>query len=67
VLNAANEIAVSMFLAGRLGFTTIAQVIAETMNAHEVEDVSTLDTVRKVDAWAREYALARTRELELRV
>ena len=47
VLNAANEIAVATFLAGRLGFTTIAQVIAETMNAHEVEDVSTLDTVQK--------------------
>ena len=30
----------------------------QTMNAHEVESVSTLDTVRQVDAWAREYALA---------
>jgi 1-deoxy-D-xylulose-5-phosphate reductoisomerase len=67
VLNAANEIAVSQFLAGRLGFTAIARVITQTMNAHEVEDVSTLETVRRVDAWAREYALARTHELELRV
>ncbi len=41
VLNAANEIAVSRFLDGRLGFTAIAHVIAQTMNAHEVESVST--------------------------
>src|SRR5919106_3055870 len=34
VLNAANEIAVSSFLEGRLGFTQIARVIEQAMDAH---------------------------------
>ena len=34
VLNAANEVAVALFLDGRLGFTDIAEVIERTMDAH---------------------------------
>jgi 1-deoxy-D-xylulose-5-phosphate reductoisomerase len=55
-LNAANEVAVDAFLAGRLPFTGIARVIAETMKAHEAVHVATLETVREVDRWARERA-----------
>jgi 1-deoxy-D-xylulose-5-phosphate reductoisomerase len=67
VLNAANEVAVEAFLAGRLGFTTIARVIARTMDAHLVEPASTVETVRRVDSWARGVAQAVTGELELKV
>ena len=67
VLNAANEIAVGAFLEGKLGFTAIARVIEKTMNAHQVEQVSTLDTVRRVDRWARTQALDEARALELTV
>jgi hypothetical protein len=49
VLNAANEVGVEAFLAGRLRFTDIARVIAETMDAHEAVHVATLETVREVD------------------
>ena len=35
VLNAANEIAVEAFLAGRLGFLQIAQLVAETLEMAE--------------------------------
>jgi 1-deoxy-D-xylulose-5-phosphate reductoisomerase len=67
VLNAANEVAVEGFLAGKLRFTGIARVIEATMNAHEVEHVSTLDTVRRADAWARARARQMVRGLELTV
>ena len=54
VLNAANEVAVEAFLDGKLGFTSIPVVIERAMNAHAVESVSTLETVRRVDSWARD-------------
>jgi 1-deoxy-D-xylulose-5-phosphate reductoisomerase len=67
VLNAANEVAVETFLDGKLGFTAIPRVIERTMNAHAVEAVSSLETVRRVDAWGRGYARAMAGELELTV
>jgi 1-deoxy-D-xylulose-5-phosphate reductoisomerase len=57
VLNAANEVAVASFLAGHLGFTAIADVIAATIDAHRATPVATLPAVRAVDAWAKAYAL----------
>ncbi|HET9703379.1 MAG TPA: 1-deoxy-D-xylulose-5-phosphate reductoisomerase [Vicinamibacterales bacterium] len=65
VLNAANEVAVSSFLEGRLGFTQIPQVIEQAMNAHEPEAAATLADVRRVDRWARMHAAELARELEL--
>jgi 1-deoxy-D-xylulose-5-phosphate reductoisomerase len=67
VLNAANEVAVEAFLDHKLGFMAIPRVIEKTMNAHDVERVSTLDTVRRVDRWARLQALDVARALELTV
>jgi 1-deoxy-D-xylulose-5-phosphate reductoisomerase len=67
VLNAANEVAVEAFLDGRLGFTSIAQVIERTMDAHRIEDVDSLPVVRRVDAWARDHARTAARGLELTV
>jgi 1-deoxy-D-xylulose-5-phosphate reductoisomerase len=66
VLNAANEVAVAAFLDGRLGFTMIPAMIERVMNDHRPEPVSSVDLVRRVDAWARERAAALTGELELR-
>jgi 1-deoxy-D-xylulose-5-phosphate reductoisomerase len=67
VLNAANEVAVEEFLDGKLGFMAIPRVIEKAMNAHDVSRVSSLQVVRNVDAWAREYARETARELELTV
>jgi 1-deoxy-D-xylulose-5-phosphate reductoisomerase len=64
VLNAANEVAVERFLAGGLGFTSIADVIERTMDAHRPIHVNTLAEVRSVDRWAREYAQDTAREVE---
>jgi 1-deoxy-D-xylulose-5-phosphate reductoisomerase len=67
VLNAANEVAVAVFLEGRLGFCDIAGVIERTMDAHQSAEVGTLAAVRAVDHWAREYAREAARGLELKI
>jgi 1-deoxy-D-xylulose-5-phosphate reductoisomerase len=67
VLNAANEIAVTKFLEGRLGFTSISDVIERAMDAHRPAEVATLAEVRAVDRWAREYAQQIVGGLELKV
>ena len=55
VLNAANEVAVASFLEGRLGFTAIPRVIAETMDAHVPAPADTLGMrYVEIDRWARE-------------
>jgi 1-deoxy-D-xylulose-5-phosphate reductoisomerase len=66
VFNAANEVAVEEFLAGRLAFTAIPRLIAATMAACAPGPVDTLAAIRRLDAWARAYsqALAPTVQLE---
>jgi len=72
VLNAANEIAVSAFLEGRLGFTAIADVIRHSMDAYEHKidaargsaHVAGLDDVRAVDGWARAFAAQAATEVQ---
>ena len=57
-LNAANEVAVEAFLAGRLAFPAIARVIDGTLTAHDVQRADTLEAVREADRWARAHARA---------
>jgi 1-deoxy-D-xylulose-5-phosphate reductoisomerase len=57
VLNAANEIAVSAFLDGRLPFLRIAEVIAAALDAVPVCAVPDLPAVLSADAAARRAAL----------
>jgi 1-deoxy-D-xylulose-5-phosphate reductoisomerase len=61
VLNAANEIAVEAFLAGRLGFLQIAQLVAETLEVAEGRGVlgsaQDLGAVLAADTAARKLAL----------
>ena len=56
VLNAANETAVSAFLNGRIKLSEIAQINAGVMQAHRTEPVADLETVLRLDKWAREAA-----------
>lgn len=53
VLNAANEIAVSAFLAGHLPFLGIAAVIAEALEAVPLSAVTTLEMVMAADQQGR--------------
>ena len=64
VLNAANEVAVTSFMEGRLSFLAIPEVIERAMDAHTPEPAATLADVRRVDAWARMQASELARELE---
>ena len=59
ILNAANEVAVEAFLAGRLPFTGIARVIGATLDAVSVGDAASLETVMAADAESRRAAGAR--------
>jgi 1-deoxy-D-xylulose-5-phosphate reductoisomerase len=56
VLNAANEIAVAAFLAGRIGFREIHRIIDRTMQRHQSKHAKNIDEVIEVDRWAREVA-----------
>ncbi len=55
-LNAANETSVQAFLDGRIKLSEIAQINAGVMQAHTSEPVADIDTVLRVDAWARNAA-----------
>jgi 1-deoxy-D-xylulose-5-phosphate reductoisomerase len=58
ILNAANEVAVEAFLAGRLNFAAIPMVIETVLDTVAVVPVSGLDAVLMADAAAREAAVA---------
>ena len=60
ILNAANEIAVDAFLAGRIGFLAIADVVERTMTRLGGPPISNLDAVDTVDAEARRVAASFT-------
>lgn len=56
VLNGANEIAVESFLAKKIDFLMIPEIIEKTMDMHEVRQLSTLENVLEADRWARKTA-----------
>jgi 1-deoxy-D-xylulose-5-phosphate reductoisomerase len=58
-LNAANEVAVAAFLAGRLTWTGIADVVAETLEVWEDEPMDSVEAVLEADRRARVRAEAR--------
>lgn len=53
VLNAANEVAVQLFLAGRLAFTGIPSVIEEALDRHTPIPEPTLDDILCIDSETR--------------
>ncbi|MGH7671832.1 MAG: 1-deoxy-D-xylulose-5-phosphate reductoisomerase [Gemmatimonadales bacterium] len=54
--NAANEVAVELFLEERLAFGRIAEIIASVLERHRSGDVASLDAVLAADADARRLA-----------
>ena len=63
VLNAANEIAVSAFLGGRIPFADIPSIIEKTMDLFHPTKIVCMEDVLRADAWARKKA--RTLEQKL--
>jgi len=55
VLAAADEVAVRLFLEGRIGFLDIPRLIAEALEAHRPAGPVDLASIRAADAWARSW------------
>jgi 1-deoxy-D-xylulose-5-phosphate reductoisomerase len=60
VLNAANEVCVDAFLAGRLPFAAIVDTVASVLADHEVVGTPSLAQVLDTETWARSRARALT-------
>ena len=58
VLNAANEVAVSSFLQGRIAFLSIPALVEDTLAALPASPATTLDALLAADAAARRHATA---------
>lgn len=65
ILNAANEVAVAAFLAGRAGFLEIAAIVADTLERYDPLAPDSLDAVLAIDAEARRIAGERVKALRL--
>lgn len=55
-LCAADEIAVQLFLDGKIKFTEIANIIDSTLNLHKPPSRAELEDILNADSWARETA-----------
>jgi 1-deoxy-D-xylulose-5-phosphate reductoisomerase len=53
VFNAANEVAVEEFLAGRIKFVTIVELIEHCLNKHDIKRCVSLEQIHEADSWAR--------------
>lgn len=57
VFNAANEAAVQEFLAGRIKFTSIVELIEHCLNTHNVRTNVPLEELLQADSWARKEVI----------
>ena len=62
VLNAANEVAVSMFLQEKIKFVEIPELIRGACNAHLPQTVTNLDLVLAADQWARDWVMEKVQQ-----
>ncbi|MBI5057903.1 MAG: 1-deoxy-D-xylulose-5-phosphate reductoisomerase [Nitrospirae bacterium] len=65
VLNAANEVAVGMFLEGKISFTSIPRVISRTMSEHKVLSSDTIEVVLNASEGAKQRASEIAEELRI--
>ncbi len=56
VMNAANEIAVALFLQDKIGYLEIAQLVESVMKHHTLIENPTLNDLFQTDHWSREAA-----------
>ncbi|MFN7942512.1 MAG: 1-deoxy-D-xylulose-5-phosphate reductoisomerase [Thermoanaerobaculia bacterium] len=64
VLNAANEVAVESFLAGRIPFPAIVEIVRAVLDEHRPGPVGSLGEALSWDAWGRDQARSRLASLE---
>jgi 1-deoxy-D-xylulose-5-phosphate reductoisomerase len=60
VLSASDEVAVDLFLRGRIGFTDIHRLVASTLERHESITRPTLEEILAADEWARQSVISAT-------
>jgi 1-deoxy-D-xylulose-5-phosphate reductoisomerase len=65
VLNAADEIAVQLFLDRRVPFTDIPRLIEDALEAYGGSSGITFESVMAADAWARRYVLDRVQHVRM--
>jgi 1-deoxy-D-xylulose-5-phosphate reductoisomerase len=58
VLNAANEIAVGMFLDGHITFDRIVPLVVDALERHDPHPADSLEAILEADAWARRETAA---------
>ena len=58
-LNAANEVAVQLFLDKAIRFDQIPQIIEETLSAHTVQSASSVEVIEEVDRYTRDAVTRR--------
>ena len=56
VLSATDEVAVSLFLDGKIGFLEIPKILEDTLGRHTRIPNPSLDDILSADNWAREIA-----------
>ncbi|MCX7725354.1 MAG: 1-deoxy-D-xylulose-5-phosphate reductoisomerase [Chitinispirillaceae bacterium] len=59
ILNAANEVAVELFLKGSIKFTQIPEIVEEALKQNKTEPIKNLETIEKCDKkirqWVKEF------------
>ncbi|MDX1779654.1 MAG: 1-deoxy-D-xylulose-5-phosphate reductoisomerase, partial [Thermodesulfobacteriota bacterium] len=63
VLNAANEVAVSAFLARKISFMDIPRITEKTMDSFSPKQIDCLEDVLSADSWARNKAQNLTKQI----
>ena len=58
VFNAANEVAVELFMKGKIGFLTIYEIIERAMDRHELVEINNVETVKNIDKETRNWVYA---------
>jgi 1-deoxy-D-xylulose-5-phosphate reductoisomerase len=56
VLSAADEVAVELFIQGKIGFTDIPGILSKTLTAHHSIPSPTLEEILAADEWGRQKA-----------
>ncbi len=56
VMNAADEVAVEYFLAGKIRFPRIPEIISEVMESSQIAQITDLDSALEADGQARKHA-----------
>ena len=56
-LNAADQVAVELFLQNRIGFLEIPSLVEKVVNEHRPGNATSLEDIQDADAWARRRAI----------